>query len=145
MSDKGLTQKDVEKMFRQYYGNNYDKAMKNSELGVKRAKLKFRKKYPNADISKFDFSATVEKTGDIEETSVSYKINEDEGYDITSDTFKRLYSDALYWTPRIWDTDGTVQPFVLAPNSLPYNVKKFIIYVNDKVSFWSNFEALSTS
>ena len=40
---------------------------------------------------------------------------------------------------------GTVQPFVLAPNSFPYDVKKFIIYVNDKVGFWCNVEALETS
>ena len=28
---------------------------------------------------------------------------------------------------------------------MPYDVRKFIIYVNDKVGFWCNFEALETS
>ena len=40
---------------------------------------------------------------------------------------------------------GTVQPFVLAPNTLPYNVKKINIYVNGRVGFLSNFEPLKTS
>ena len=28
---------------------------------------------------------------------------------------------------------------------LPYNVRKFVIHVNEKVGFWSNFEDLKTS
>ena len=98
--------------------------MKNYRLALKRTRLGFKEKYPDADIGRFNFDVTVGKTEDVEETSVSYKINEDEGYDITSDTFKKLYSDALYWTPRIWDTGGRVQPFVLAPNALPLQRKK---------------------
>ena len=64
---------------------------------------------------------------------------------ISPGIFKKFYRDTLYWTPRIWDTGGTVQPFILAPTTLSYDVNKFIIYVNDKVGFWCNFEALETS
>ena len=136
---------DAEKMLRQYYGNNYDKAVRNTKLGIERAKLNFKRRYPNADISKFDFDVTLSKTGDIEETNIFYKINKDEGYDIASETFKRSYSSALYWQPRIWDTGGTYQPFALAFDSLSYNVRKFTIYVNGSSGFTSNFEALKTS
>ena len=47
--------------------------------------------------------------------------------------------------PRIWDTSGSVQLFVLDTNPLPYNVTKFNIFVNETDSFQSNFEALNTS
>ena len=46
---------------------------------------------------------------------------------------------------RIWGPDGTVQPFVLNTNPLPYDVTKFKIFVNEKESFLSNFEVLETS
>ena len=38
-----------------------------------------------------------------------------------------------------------MQPFVLNANPLPYDVRKFKIYVNEKEGFLSNFEALETS
>ena len=57
---------DAEKMLRQYYGNNYDKAVRNTKLGIERAKSDFKRRYPNADISKFDFDVTLSKTGDID-------------------------------------------------------------------------------
>ena len=48
--------------------------------------------------------------------------------------------------PRIWDTSGTVQPFVLsAAHTLPHNYRKFTIYVNAKSGFSSNFGAFETS
>ena len=37
-----------------------------------------------------------------------------------------------------------MQPFVLASSSLPYNFRKFTIYVNANSGFTSNFDALST-
>ena len=133
-----------EKFSRSYFGSNYEKAKKNFEL-AKRERFKFKKKCPSADISKFVFDADLSKKGDLLTTATKYRNDNGELFDITGYLFKKNYLDTLHWTPRIWDVGGTVQPFVLAPNSLPYNVRKFTIYVNGRVGFLSNFEALKTS
>ena len=91
------------------------------------------------------FDADLSKTGDLLTTTTKYRNDNGEPFDITEYLIKKNYLSTLHWVPRIWDVRGTVQPFVLAPNSLPYIVNKFIIYVNDKVGFWCNFEALKTS
>ena len=110
------------------------------KITYRTCKIRISKKYPNANMNNFEFEVSLKKTGDIEKTNIVYKIDEDEGYDITSKTFKKSYSDALYWKPRIWGTGGTVQPFVISTNTLPYNVRKFT-----RSGFPSNFEALETS
>ena len=80
------------------------------------------------------------------ETSVSFKVRDDQFLDIRAKDFKKLYSGKLYWLPRIWGTSGKVQPFVLsATHTLPYNYRKFTIYVNTKSGFSSNFGVLETS
>ena len=133
------------KFSKSYFGSNYEKARKNFELATTRERLEFKKEYPSADMSKFVFDADLSKTGDLLTTTTRYRNDNGELFDITGYLFKKNYLDTLHWVPRIWDVGGTVQPFVLAPNSLPYDVRKFIIYVNDKTGFWCNFEALSTS
>ena len=82
--------------------------------------------------------------GDVVGTSIKYKKDKSLP-DIRVYIFKRLYADALYWQPRLWGTDGTVQRFVLNVNPLPYNVIKFKIFVNEKENFLNNFEKLETS
>ena len=133
------------KFSKSYFGSNYEKARKNFELATKRERLEFKRKYPSADISKFVSDADLSKTGDLLTTTTKYRNDKGELFNIKGYLFKNNYLDTLHWVPRFWDVGGTVQPFVLAPNTLPYDVKKFIIYVNDKVGFWCNFEALSTS
>ena len=133
------------KFSRSYFGSNYEKAKKNFELATKREKPEFKRKYPSADISKFVFDADTSKTGDLIRTFTRYKNENGELSEITGYLFKKNYLDTLHWTPKIWDVTGTVQPFVLAPNSLPYNVRKFTIYVNERVGFLSNFDVLKTS
>ena len=128
-----------------YFWNNYEKARKNFELATKRERLEFKEMYPSVGMSKFVFDADLSKTGDLLTTTTKYRNDNGELFDITGCLFKKYYIDTLHWVPRIWDVGGTVQPFVLAPNTLPYDVKKFIIYVNGKVGFWCNFEALETS
>ena len=81
------------------------------------------------------FDADLSKMVDLLRTFTKYRNDNRELFDITRYLFKKNYLDTLHWTPRISDVGGTVQPFVLAPNSLPYDVKKFIIYVNNKVGF----------
>ena len=107
--------------------------------------MNLKEKYPNAHLDRFSFNVVLSKTGDVTETSVSFKVRDEQFLDITTEDFKKLYSGELYWSPRIWGTSGTVQPFVLSTNTLPYNVRKFTIYVNAKSEFLSNFEALNTS
>ena len=134
-----------EKFSRSYIGNNYEKAKNNFELPTKRERLGFKRKYPSADISKFVFDADLTKTGDLIRTFTRYRNENGELFEIRGYLFKKNYLDTLHWIPRIWDVTGTVQPFVLAPNSLPYNARKFTIYVNERVGFLSNFDALKTS
>lgn len=59
--------------------------------------------------------------------------------------FKEKYLDELYWTPRMWGPQGTVNDIHLTSGSLPYDVDKFDIYVNDDQYFTSNFDPLDTA
>ena len=122
-----------------------EKAKRNYEAGVAREKLSFQRKYPSADAKNFVFDAHLLKTGDLIRTFTKYRDEEGGLFEITGYVFKKFYADKLYWQPRIWDPNSTVQPFVLNPDSLPYDVRKFTIYVNEKEDFLSNFEALETS
>ena len=128
--------KKFEQSYKQYYGKNYDKALNNLRTTKKRLKDEF---------DRFSFNVVLSKTGDVTGTSVSFKIREEQFPDITTKTFKELYSGELYWKPRIWGTCGMVQPFVISTNTLSYNVRKFTIYVNAMSGFSSNFKALETS
>lgn len=53
------------------------------------ARKEFLKDFPNADLKKIYFDVDLSKTGDIEKTYVYFKVDEDTGYDITSDMFLR--------------------------------------------------------
>ena len=137
--------KKYETSYRQYYGDNYNKALRKMKNTKKRLKRQFVQKYPNAHLDRFSFNVVFPKTGDVTETSMSFKVREGQYLDITTDDFKKLYSGELHWLPKIWDTSGTVQPFALSLSSLSYNYRKFTIYVNAKDGFSSNFETLETS
>ena len=133
------------KFSRSYFESNYGKAERNYRNGVTVERSNFQKKYPSADISKFVFDADLTKTGDLIRTYTRYRNEAGELFEITGYLFKKNYENLLYWTPRIWDVTGTYQPFALASDSLPYNVRKFTIYVNGRSGFTSNFNALKTS
>ena len=59
----------------------------------------------------------------------------------------------MYWKPRIWGPDETVQKFVVNTTPFPYNVTKLKVLVseaseaneNESYRFLSNFEKLETS
>ena len=127
-----------------FFGSYYQKAKRNYELAVSRKKLKFQRKYPNANIEDFIFDADLARNGDVVGTSVKYKKDKSLP-DITGYIFKKYYAGALYWQPRIWGPSGTVQKFVINSNSFPYVVTKFNIFVNEQENFLSNFEKLETS
>ena len=146
MSEEDFTK--YETSYRQYYGSNYNKALRNLKNTKKRMERQFVQQYPNAHLDRFKFNVTLSKTGDVTGTSVLFKVRDGQFLDITTDDFKKLYSGELHWLPAIWDTSGTVQPFTLSSSSsssLPYNFRKFTIYVNANSGFTSNFDALSTS
>ena len=67
---------------RQYYGKNYDKAMRLVKNTREEMRRDFLKKYPDADINK----VSVDKDLNVEK-NIYYKINDTTSYDITSDTF----------------------------------------------------------
>ena len=134
-----------ERFSRSYFGSNYEKAKRTYETAVAEVKLDFERRYPTADISKFVFDADITKNGDLRRAWFKYRNKFGETFDINSNVFRAYYSDSLYWQPRIWGPNGTFQPFTLASDSLPYNVRKFTIYVNGRMGFTSNFDALKTS
>ena len=128
---------------KEFFGNHYEKAKRNYELVTSREKIKFRQKYPYADLNDFTFDADIARNGDVVGTSVRYKKIRSLP-DITGYIFKKNYENVLYWQPRIWGPEGTVQKFVTNTNSFPYdNVTKFKIYVTENNSFPSNFENLN--
>ena len=129
-----------ETSYREYYGENYDKALRNLRSTKESLKNDFKKKYPNANIKLFSFNVILSKRGDVTGTRVSFKVRDEQFLDITTNTFKELYSETLYWSPRIWGTTGTVQPFV--KNSLDLNVNSFEIYVMDDLFFEVNLPKL---
>ena len=138
--------KKYETSYRQYYGSNYNKALRNLKNTKKRMERQFTQQYPNAHLDRFKFNVILSKTGDVTGTKVSFKVRHGQFLDITTDDFKTLYSGELHWLPRIWDTSGTVQPFAISSSSsLPCNYTKFTIYVNAKSGFTINFDALATS
>ena len=132
--------KKYEKTYRQYYGENYDKALNNLKVTKKQLKEEFVKKYPNAHLDRFSFNVVLSKTGDVTGMSVSFKVRDGQFLNITTNAFKELYSGELYWSPRIWGTTGTVQPFV--KNLSDLNVNLFKIYVVDGLFFNANLPGL---
>ena len=90
-----------DKFSRDYFGSNYRKAERNYRNGVAIEKLRFQRKYPSADISKFMFDADLTKTGDLIRTFTRYRNENGELFEITSSLFKKNYANTLHWTPKI--------------------------------------------
>ena len=101
---------------KEFFGNHYERAKRNYELATSREKIKFQEKYPYANVKNFIFDADVARNGDVVGTSVKYKKIRSLP-DITGYIFKKNYGDELYWQPRIWGPEGTVQKFVTNTNS----------------------------
>ena len=89
-----MSEEDFQKYetsYRQYYGSNYNKALRNLKNTKKRMERQFIQKYPNAHLDRFKFNVTG--------TKVSFKVRDDQFLDITTDDFKTLYSGELHWLP----------------------------------------------
>ena len=83
--------KKYERAYRQYYGDNYNKSLRNMKQTKNRLERQFVKKYPNARLDRFSFNVVLSKTGDVTGTSVSFKVRKGQYLDITADDFKKLY------------------------------------------------------
>ena len=118
----------MDQILRNFYGKNYDKAMENAKKKRAEIKADFIKKYPNADLSKFDFEVDIKKDGTVGSTAIYFKNSDVLSTDITSDTFlndksmtKYLYSNKGHnlplndksevkhnAVPKMWKVGGTV-------------------------------------
>ena len=115
-----------------YYGKNYDYVMKNIK-DVELEKKYLKKKYPYADMSKFDFEADFDKNAVFQGYHIWFKNNPFLSTDINSDTFKNDPNMTKYLTinrpvekfPKIWKSDGKIQEI---PKSNPLTVEGFTIY-----------------
>ena len=131
-----------EKFSKSYFGSNYEKAKRNYESAVEREKLKFKREYPDANVNDFLFDADLNASGDVIRSFTQYKKQETgELFEITGYLFKKNFENLLYWTPRIWGTAGTIQPFVKNP-STDLNVNAFRIYVTNDLFFDANLPKL---
>ena len=77
----------MDELTKKYYGKNYDKAMKNAEEERIRLRKRRIKKYPKADLSKFDFQVYLNQDGTVDSTSIFFINSDVISTDITSDTF----------------------------------------------------------
>jgi hypothetical protein len=95
-----------------YGAGKLDKVKTNLKNGTEESRRRFIKKYPYANLNKFEFQVNLDKDGDIDKYVVYYKIDDVSSYDITSDTFlnNKEWMKHLYWQEP-WGIKGTVQPF----------------------------------
>ena len=97
----------MNQILRNYYGKNYDKAMENAKKKRAEIRADFIKKYPNADLSKFDFEVHINQDGTVGSTAIYFKNSDVLSTDIKSDTFlndksmtKYLYSNKGHNLPQ---------------------------------------------
>ena len=90
--------------------------MENGKEERAKMKVEFLKKYPNADLSKFEFDVDLNQDGTIDSTTIFFKNNQYLSTDITSATFlnnksmtKYLYLNVKAIFPKLWNTGGTIQ------------------------------------
>jgi hypothetical protein len=124
-----------EDIFRNYYGKNYEKVKAATPIEIRKMKENFRKKYPNATMSKFDFEITFAKDGTVEFRDIFFMLDDLTSYDIKSDTFRSNPE----WTKFLRWVDGwrSVLPdMIFRPNrDFKVNVNSFKVYVTDTESF----------
>jgi hypothetical protein len=63
-----------EDIFKNYYGKNYEKVKAATPIEIRKMKENFRKKYPNAILSKFDFEITFAKHETVESRDMSHEL-----------------------------------------------------------------------
>ena len=131
-----------EDIFRNYYGKNYEKVKAATPIEIRKMKENFRRKYPNATLSKFDFEITFTKDGTVESRDIFYKVDDLTSYDITSDTFRTN----LEWTKYLHWVEGwrSVLPdAIFRPNKdFKMDVHTFKVYVTETGNFLTKLEPI---
>ena len=131
-----------EDIFRNYYGNNYEKVKAATPIEIRRMKENFRKKYPNAAMSKFDFEVTFAKDGTVESRDIFFKVDNLTSYDITSDTFRTNPK----WTKFLHWVDGwrSILPdMIFRPNKdFKMDVHSFKVYITETECFVTKLDPI---
>ena len=131
-----------EDIFKNYYGKNYEKVKAATPIEIRKMKENFRKKYPNAILSKFDFEVTFAKDGTVESRDIFYKVDDLTSYDITSDTFRSNpeWAKYLHWVEG-WRS--VLPDMIFRPNKdFKMNVHSFKVYVTETESFLTKLEPI---
>ena len=139
-----------------------------SNRAREKAISKFKKKYLNADMSKFDFEVDVDLSGKVTGVVVNYKVNGDTSYDITSDGFKSNPEWVKFLSsfvptrdgwPTIWASGGRIPEFsnLREPKhewgihhypvfqksvNLEYPLHNFKVYASDTDYFYSKLNPM---
>ena len=146
---------------KKFYGKNYDFVMKEEKIVDKKLKDNFLKKYPYADLSKFNFKSDFDKDGSFSGAKIYFINNKYIQTDIESNMFKNdpivtkyLYSKKpVEKFPKIWKSNRSIQEIPKSnlkivegyklydqyPNHsiLDYPIHNFRIYVNEKDYFFA--------
>ena len=94
----------ADSIFQQYYGKNYDKAMRLAKDTREEIRRDFPKKYPDADINKFRLEVSVDQDLNVKK-NIYYKLDDTISYDITSDTFMNNKEWTKYLTIKRYDSE----------------------------------------
>ncbi len=94
----------ADSIFQQYYGKNYDKAMRLAKDTREEMRRDFPKKYPDADINKFRLEVSVDQDLNVKK-NIYYKLDDTISYDITSDTFMNNKEWTKYLTIKRYDSE----------------------------------------
>ena len=162
-----MNQKMVEEASKKFYGKYYDLVKKEQKIVDKKLKENFLKKYPYADLSKFEFVQDYTKDGSFNGAKIYFINNKYIQTDIESDTFKNdptvtkyiyIKKPKIEKFPKIWESNGSIQEIPKSnlkivegyklydqyPNHsiLDYLIHSFRIYVNEKDYFLSRLPLL---
>jgi hypothetical protein len=135
----------------------------------KAAISKFKAKYPNADMSRFEFEVDLDLSGRVTDVVTYFKVDDDTSYEVNSDGFRsnpayvKFLSSAIEtrdgW-PSIWASDGDIPAFshLREPKhewgihhyptfqcavNLGYPLHNFRVYVSDTNYFYSKFTPIA--
>jgi hypothetical protein len=130
---------------------------------------KFKAKYPNADMSRFEFEIDLDLSGRVTDVVTYFKVDDDTSYEVNSDGFRsnpayvKFLSSAIEtrdgW-PSIWASDGDIPAFshLREPKhewgihhyptfqsavNLGYPLHNFRVYVSDTNYFYSKFTPIA--
>ena len=134
----------------------------------KKAISSFKEKYPNSDMSKFEFEVDIDLSGKVTDVVTQYTVDDDTSYDITSDGFKSTpewvkFLSSIVPTrdgwPTIWASGGSIPAFsnLREPKhewgihhypvfqkavNLGYPLHNFKVYFSDTDYFYSKLNTI---